>query len=119
MASKVEDVFLDAWKNTQEEIFKKEEKAFKNAMDRITKGLNEVMRKATVENFYDGYTPEIYVRTGELAKAISLTTDDISVGDSFMFSIHPVYDETKMNHQTYKVHGKYKHKKHGKFTGNV
>lgn len=121
MASSISRDMERAMAEAMNEIDKKMEKAFKNAMKRIEPKLLDVMRKASVVNYYRGYSPHVYIRTNQLHKAISLRLEDTSYGDMFAFSVFPKYDEKNpgMNHSKYKIVATYKHKKNKKFTGKV
>ena len=119
MASNISKNMEKAMAEAMNEIDKKMEKAFKNAMKRIEPKLFEVMKKASVKNFYGGYSPRVYQRTGQLNNAISLRLKDTSYGDMFAFNILPKYDESSMDHSEYDIIATYKHKKNKKLTGKV
>lgn len=119
MASGIASAMEKAMAEAMNEIDRKMEMAFKNAMKRIEPKLFEVMREASVENYYNGYFPYVYIRTNQLHKAISLSLKDTSYGDMFAFSVLPKYDESTMNHREYDIIATYKHKKNKKPTGKV
>lgn len=119
MASGIASAMEKAMDDAMKEIDRKMEIAFKKAMGRIEPKLLEVMEKASVQNFYGGYFPHVYIRTGQLKKAISLKTKNTSYGDIFAFSVLPKYDESTMNHREYDILATYKHKKNKKPTGKV
>ena len=119
MASSISRDMEKAMAEAMNEIDKKMEKAFKNAMRRIEPKLFDVMKKASVQNYYGGYYPHVYQRTGQLNKAISLRLKDTSYGDIFAFSVLPKYDESSMDHSEYDIIATYKHKKNKKLTGKI
>lgn len=119
MASNIANEMERLMAEAMNEIDKKMEKAFKNAMKRIEPELFEVMKEASVQNYYGGYFPHVYIRTDQLHKAISISLKDTSYGDMFAFSVLPKYDESEMNHSEYDIIATYKHKKNKKFTGKV
>jgi hypothetical protein len=98
MGSSVRNAFEAANALVMQKINEKEEKAFKNTMKRMEDELFEIMKKATVRNFYGGWIPRVYKRTGQLKNAISIKLDDASTANTFSFDIIPIYDETKMDH---------------------
>lgn len=117
MASNVSREFERAFEEAMNEIDKKMEIAFKRTMKRMEAELFEVMKKATVQNFYHGYFPSVYQRTYQLHKAISLEVKDKSHGNIMSFNVIPEYDESEMDHSVYKVKAVYKHRKKDKSTG--
>lgn len=119
MASSISRDMEKAMVDAMNEIDKKMEKAFKNAMKRIEPKLFEIMKEASVKNYYNGYFPHVYIRTNQLHKAISLSLKDTSYGDVFAFSVLPKYDESDMDHREYDILATYKHKKNKKYTGKV
>ena len=119
MASGIASAMEKAMDDAMKEIDRKMEIAFKRAMKRIEPELLDVMRKASVENYYGGYFPRVYRRTNQLHKAISLKTQNTSYGDMFAFSVLPKYDESTMDHREYDILATYKHKKNKKPTGKV
>lgn len=119
MASSISRDMERAMAEAMKEIDRKMEKAFNNAMKRIEPELFKVMKKASVQNYYGGYYPSVYIRTGQLNKAISLKLKDTSYGDMFAFSILPKYDESDMDHSEYDIVATYKHKKNKKPTGKI
>ena len=119
MASGIASAMERAMDEAMKEIDRKMEKAFDRAMQRIEPELLEVMRKASVQNYYRGYSPHVYIRTGQLNKAISLRTENTSYGDMFAFSVLPKYDESEMDHSEYNIIATYKHKKNKKFNGKL
>lgn len=119
MASVVENEFTRAWEEAVKEIDKKMEVAFQRTMKRIEAELFEVMKEVTVRNFYGGYSPIVYQRTGQLKNAISLEVDDMSHGNIMSFNVSPMYDESTMDHSVYQVKAVYKHRKKDKKTGKI
>lgn len=119
MASGIASAMEKAMADAMKAIDRKMERAFENAMKRIEPELLEVMREASVMNYYRGYFPHVYIRTNQLHKAISLRLEDTSYGDMFAFSVFPKYDEKDMDHSTYEILASYKHKKDKKYTGKV
>lgn len=119
MASSISGEFERIMAEAMKEIDKKMEKAFQNTMKRMETELAQVMEKATVQNYYKGYSPHVYQRTNQLYKAISLEVEDDSYGNSFSFQVIPIYDESDMDHSEYDIIATYKHKKNKKPTGKV
>lgn len=119
MASSIYRDMERAMAEAMNEIDRKMEKAFRNAMKRIEPKLFEVMKRVSVQNYYGGYYPHVYIRTNQLHKAISLRLKDTSYGDMFAFSVFPKYDESNMDHSEYDIIATYKHKKNKKLTGKV
>lgn len=119
MASMVEREFERVFAEAMNEIDKKMEVAFQRTMKRIEAELFEVMKEATVKNFYGGYSPVVYQRTNQLHKAISLEVADISHGNIMSFNVIPEYDESDMDHSVYQVKAIYKHRKKDKRTGKT
>lgn len=117
MGSSFERSLLGYLEQIENEIDAKMEKAFENAMHRVEMELQELMEKETVQNFYSGYHPHIYIRTNQLHKAISLTVDNTSAGDFFSFAVYPFYDESDMDHSVYKIKVFYQPKKNKKAHG--
>lgn len=117
MASSVAKGFEQAFQDIMDDIDRKIEKAFYKAMERIEKELQELMDKETFINFYEGYTPYIYVRTDQLKDAVSLSVKDQSNADNFSFKVDPFYDERTMDHSTYKIHTTYQPRKNKKAYG--
>lgn len=119
MASSVSGEFEKIMAEAMKEIDKKMERAFQNTMKRMETELAQVMEKATVQNYYEGYFPHVYQRTNQLYKAINLEVEDDSYGNSFSFQVIPIYDESNMDHSEYDIIATYKHKKNKKPTGKV
>lgn len=101
MASGVASAMEKAMVEAMKEIDRKMDRAFQNAMKRIEPDLLEVMREASVMNYYRGYSPRVYIRTDQLHQALSLRLKDTSYGDVFAFSVLPKYDESSMDHSEY------------------
>lgn len=114
MASNVKKMFDQLFESAMEAIDQKMEKAFQNTMKRMETELMEVMREATVYNYYMGYFPHVYIRTNQLHKAISLRLEDASHGGAFSFDVLPKYDESKMDHSEYDILATYQPKKNKK-----
>ena len=119
MASGVASAMEKAMEEAMKEIDRKMEIAFQRAMKRIEPELFKVMKETSVENYYNGYFPHVYIRKNELPKAISLRLEDTSYGNMFSFDVLPKYDESGMDHREYDIIATYKHKKNKKFTGEV
>lgn len=117
MASSVSGEFERIMAEAMDEIDKKIEKAFNRTMKRVEKELQELMDRETFINFYEGYMPVIYVRTNQLKDAVSFSVEDRSNADNFSFKVNPFYDETTMDHSTYKVHTTYQPRKNKKAYG--
>lgn len=98
MASEVEKAFKNAEALAMQKIIQKEEKAFANTMKRIERELFQIMYEVTVKNFYGGYFPSMYKRTGQLENAISIKLKDTSTINAFSFDVIPRYDESEMDH---------------------
>ena len=98
MGSSVRDVFEIANAIAMQKIKDKEDKAFKNTIKRMENELFEIMKKVTVYNFYNGYSPKVYKRTGQLKNAIKIRLDDTSTSNTFSFDVIPIYDESNMDH---------------------
>lgn len=105
--------------NDIKKSFKEYEKEINNniriALDRTMAvaetRLNQIIQEKAISNFYKGYFPHIYDRTYQLPKAIKAYTEDTSSGDSFSFTFGPSFDESTMDHSSYKIHVVYTRKK--------
>ena len=100
MGSNVRSAFEVANERAMQHIKNKEDKAFKNTMNRMEAELFEIMKKVTVYNFYNGYSPTVYKRTNQLENdgVIRIRLDNTSTINSFSFDIIPIYDESSMDH---------------------
>lgn len=114
MASNIEKMFEQLFEDTLSDIDKKMEKAFQNTMKRMEEELFEVMREATVYNYYHGYYPNTYIRTNQLKNIISLDLKDTSFSGAFSFDVQPMYDASKMDHSEYDILTTYQPKKNKK-----
>ena len=114
MGSNVEKMLGQLFEDALNEIDQKMEKAFQKTMKRMEIELKNVMQKATVKNYYQGYKPHVYKRTHQLYKAISLRLEDTSFDGAFSFNVLPKYDESSMDHSEYDIVATYQPKKNKK-----
>jgi len=93
------------------------QQAMDNTMARSQPMIDEYVLEYAIENFYEGYTPTVYHRTGQLAErqVIESELKDISNSDALMFQIVTHFYPDRMNHGEYKVEAEYyREKRRGK-----
>lgn len=98
----------------QKEYQKKTEEALKRAEKIIYKRIQKIINEYMIKDYYQGYIPIVYKRTGELKKSVY---PDVQIGNqdgAFGITFGIEDDWEAMDHSTLHIIVKHKSKKTGK-----
>ena len=97
--------------NMIEDIVKKDKErialAFEQIKEKTTVKISEAIKKAMIDNYYNGYDPFIYIRTGQLENSVAPLIIDDSDNSGFRFDFgiktSPPKGSSAMKHDTLSV----------------
>lgn len=99
--------------DVQKEYQKKTEDALKRAEKIINKKIRHIINECMIKDYYQGYEPIMYQRTGELKKSVYPSVEIGNQGGAFGITFGIEDDWEAMDHSTLHVVVKHKSKKTG------
>ena len=100
--------FNDAIDDIVNEYRKQVEQALKRAEEKIRVRMQEIIQEDMLDDYYNGYTPKLYVRTQQLENSVGpyskLTDFGTGFNLSFGIEIDPPYGPSAMDHNILTLH---------------
>ena len=95
---------MDAINDIVNDYRKQVEQALKRAEEKIRIRMQEIIQEDMLDDYYNGYTPKLYVRTYQLEKSVGPYTKltDIGTGFKLIFGVETdsPYGPSAMEHNT-------------------
>lgn len=119
MSSPLSDAFKNAVNKKVEEIEEKQKTRIEIAMEktekRVADKIQEFINRDGMDFYYNGYSPIMYKRTGNLrdSGAVSPCIEETKNSGYVGFRYGATFDETLMDHSGYWIHINYNHKRDG------
>ena len=116
MSSPLSDALENAVNNKIEELKERQKNRIEIAMERTEERVKDKighMIKEGLDEYYEGYSPYMYVRTNQLkdSGSVSAKTKQFKKNGIIGFQYGAIFDESKMDHSVYMLNIIHKHKK--------